>query len=128
VKNKKMKFETQRNILEQRIEIVLFSQDLNGSDKYRLDGGPPNTDLPTLVWMIQADEDSHSPTFSLEYEEAQELLDMLLSVGVVPSDPGKVSTRISEITGKLAAQGDHLEDMRALVAHSLKVKLPGAVK
>lgn len=50
-------------------------------------------------------------------EQAQQLMDSLWAAGFRPVD-GHGST------GQLAATQMHLQDMRALVAHALKAKLP----
>ena len=58
-----------------------------------------------------------NPTFSLEYQEAQELMDALWNVGLRPTH-GKSST------GQLEAVERHLTDMRPIAFSKLAVAKP----
>lgn len=57
------------------------------------------------------------PTFSLDRPEAQELMDMLWSCGLRPTQ-GKGSE------GQLGAVERHLADMRAIAFNKLEIKQP----
>lgn len=61
--------------------------------------------------------EAHEPSFVLTYERCQELMDSLWASGIRPTE-GRGSA------GAMAAVEKHLADMRALVAHHAKAKLP----
>jgi len=60
---------------------------------------------------------SVDPTFSLQRDEAQELMDMLWNCGLRPTQ-GKQST------GQLDAVERHLADMRAIAFNRLEIEKP----
>ncbi|MOA04255.1 hypothetical protein D3C78_1237990 [compost metagenome] len=55
------------------------------------------------------------PCLSLRHESAQELMDELWRIGVRPSQE-------EGSTGQAAAMQRHLDDMRTITFHTLKVK------
>lgn len=65
----------------------------------------------SVVFKTLTSQDEYlqlEPTFSLDYEQAQELIDSLWSAGLRPSEG-------SGSAGSLAATQRHLEDLRKLV-------------
>ncbi len=71
----------------------------------------------SIEWADSSEFETREPTFDLPKERAQALMDMLWSAGIRP-----VAGRQSE--GVTAAQGRHLEDMRALAFTKLGVERP----
>jgi hypothetical protein len=74
--------------------------------------------VTNLTFTKVDDGEMHSPSFRLHVSEAQARMDSLWTAGLRPA-AGKQSE------GVTAAQGRHLEDMRALAFAKLNVATPG---
>lgn len=73
--------------------------------------------LPATLERMEDGEFFGEPALRVRPEHAQQLMDQLWDIGFRP-------TQGQQSEGQFAAQGRHLADMRALVAHSLKTELP----
>ncbi len=93
----------------QGIEVRLW--ELQGMRPERALGQP-------VTFAVNTDPGARSePTFRLNPEAAQQLMDALWDCGIRPTE-GKGSA------GQMAATERHLKDMRAFVFNSLKIPLP----
>lgn len=62
----------------------------------------------TLTFVDVGDAPIKSPTFQLDFDAAQSLLDALINCGMRP-------TKLANPSGEIARINDHLHDMRRLV-------------
>jgi hypothetical protein len=105
-------------MLSKRIEVFCRNVDFrSGIDVYmrKFRDGDPNPYVGKQVDFNQVEDGSYvEPTMTLHIDAAQRLMDELWNCGLRPSEG-------SGSAGQLAAVQKHLEDMKTLAFHALKV-------
>ena len=93
-----------------RLGFAFYLMEMRGDKLFEA-----RTDSIDMVERGMFEEDNVDTTFNLSNEAVQLLMDDLWESGVRPSDG-------TGNTGQLKATHDHLEDMRKIVFHKLKIQ------
>ena len=101
--------------MDERLQIRAFQEPYDRTIAFY--GKIGNQRVTALQLEPFVDGEMHSPSFRMWHTDAQELMDSLWSAGLRPAQ-GKQSE------GVTAAQGRHLEDMRAIAFGKLNMQAP----
>ena len=101
--NKQWRFFADRNIVSQTIDVYWMAQGIDGKSYKRDYGDPELTTAPEGITSVSA------PTFRMDYDEAQTLLQELWNTGMRPEGVEGTVAHVDALKAHIKSQSDMLQ-------------------